>query len=94
MRTVIHRERRVELSFENKRLYDILRWRDAENVLNKPLHAMKISNTLPHDNSGVWADTVIELDSHPHVFYNRMYFSPVPQNIMSRNPKLVQNPGY
>jgi hypothetical protein len=101
MRDVIHRERRVELCFENKRIYDILRWRIAEDVLNKVLHGMKISNTAPDDNSGTWTYESIPLELgkgsgifHPHVFTNKMYFLPVPQNAMDRNPKMIQNPGY
>jgi len=61
MRDVIHRERRVELSFENKRFYDIIRWRIAENVLNTVLHGMKITNTSPANNSGTWTYEKIPL---------------------------------
>ena len=98
MRDVIHRERRVELCFENKRIYDILRWRIAENVMNEVLHGMKITNTSPSDNSGTWTYEVIPLISsgrdHPHVFYNKMYVLPIPQFAIDKNSKLVQNPGY
>lgn len=40
MREIIHRERRVELSFEDKRWWDILRW--------------KIADKLPDGSPGIW----------------------------------------
>src|SRR5690606_21994096 len=42
MREAIARERRVELAFEEKRLPDLLRLKLAEDILNRPVHAMKI----------------------------------------------------
>src|SRR5690606_37092841 len=42
MRTAIHRERRVELAFEEKRWYDLIRLRLAEKNLNGTLHATVI----------------------------------------------------
>jgi hypothetical protein len=101
MREVIHRERRVELCFENKRIYDILRWGIAEVEMNHVLHGMKISNTVPADNSGTWTYKVVPLElgegsgnEHPHVFLNKMYALPIPQMAIDRNSKLIQNPGY
>ena len=93
MRDAIRQERRVELCFEDKRYYDIVRWKLAETVLNVDRHAMKITNTSPNDNSGVWKYEVVPLN-HPHVFTQRMYLNPIPQPVLAQNPKLVQNPGY
>lgn len=36
LRSILRIERRMELAFENLRLYDIWRWRIAEKVLNRP----------------------------------------------------------
>jgi len=101
MREVIHRERRVELCFENKRFYDIIRWRIAEVVMNNFIHGMKISNTVPADNSGTWTYEAVQLELgkgsgvyHPHVFTNKMYLLPIPQQAIDYNSKLIQNPGY
>lgn len=98
MRDLIQRERRVELCYENKRIYDILRWRKAEVVLNNVLHGMKITNTSPSDNSGTWTYEVIPLVTskrdHPHVFHNAMYAIPIPKFAVDRNYKIIQNPGY
>lgn len=93
MRNAIYRERRVELCFEAKRFYDIIRLKLATDVLNKDLHGMKIYNSSPGDNSGKWIYEVVGLN-HPHVFTQKMYLNPVPQSVIDQNKKIVQNPGY
>ncbi|WP_029906762.1 RagB/SusD family nutrient uptake outer membrane protein [Prevotella sp. 10(H)] len=93
MREVIHRERRVELCFENKRFYDLVRWRIAYDVLNKELHGMKIYNTQD-DNSGKWVYERLPLTSHPHIFHQKMYLCPIPYSVITANSKIIQNPGY
>lgn len=93
MRDAIHQERRVELCFENKRYYDIVRWKLAETVMNADKHGMKITNTSPTDNAGVWKYEVVPLN-HPHVFTPKMYLNPIPQPVLAQNSRLVQNPGY
>jgi len=94
MRTAIRHERRIELMFEDKRIWDLLRWKIAEDVLNKPLHACKIANSSPDDNSGTWVITRPEIANMNHVFYQKMYFNPIPQSAIDRNQKLIQNYGY
>ncbi|MCO5238311.1 MAG: RagB/SusD family nutrient uptake outer membrane protein [Chitinophagaceae bacterium] len=93
MRKAIHRERRIELCFEEKRLFDLWRWKDAESLLNKVLNRCKIYNSKPQDNSGAWVYEIMPLDL-PHVFTQKMYFNPIPQSAIDRNPKLKQNWGY
>jgi len=93
MREAIHHERRVELCFEDKRFYDIIRWKIADSVMNVDKHAMKITNTSPTDNKGVWKYEVVPLN-HPHTFQQKMYLNPIPQPVLAQNPQLVQNPGY
>lgn len=54
LREIIRRDRRIELAFEDKRWWDILRWKicDGENgVMNKPIGGMKIEDT---NGDGVW----------------------------------------
>jgi hypothetical protein len=93
MRNAIRQERRVELCFENKRFNDIRRWGIAEQVMTVDLHGMKIENTVPNNNSGVWKYTPVGLN-HPHNFKVKEYLQPIPQSALAQNPKLVQNPGY
>lgn len=93
MRAAIKHERRVEFSYEAKRLYDLWRWKDAMTEMTKDLHCMVIQNTVPADNSGTWTYTVTSL-VHPHIFTQKMYFNPIPQAAIDRNSKLIQNFGY
>jgi hypothetical protein len=93
MRDAIRQERRVELCFENKRYMDIIRWKIADKVLNGDLHGMKIENSVPSNNSGVWVYTPVGLN-RKLVFNMKQYMHPVPQQAIAQNSRLVQNPGY
>ncbi|MEI6142308.1 MAG: RagB/SusD family nutrient uptake outer membrane protein [Mariniphaga sp.] len=93
MRAVIRRERRVELAYEGNRFFDIIRWKQAEIVMNVDKHAMKITNSSPTDNKGAWVYQVIPLN-HPATFTANMYMNPIPQAVIDQNPKIKQNPGY
>jgi hypothetical protein len=93
MRDIIRNERRVELCFENKRFYDLVRWGIAANVMSHDRHGMKITNASPTDNSGAWIYQSVLL-GHPHVFTQKMYINPIPQNVIDQNDKIKQNPNY
>lgn len=90
MRTAIHRERRVELAFEEKRLPDLLRLRLAEVVLNGAVHAMKIEKVGAN-----WVYTSVPAGGGTKVFHEeKNYFLPIPQSAIDKNKQLVQNPNY
>lgn len=90
MRRAIHRERRVELAFEEKRWFDLMRLRLAEKNLNGTMHAMKIEQ-----QGGKWVHTVIPAPNGSRKFFpEKNYLLPVPQSAIDRNPKLNQNPNY
>ncbi|MEO5998005.1 MAG: RagB/SusD family nutrient uptake outer membrane protein [Chitinophagaceae bacterium] len=86
MRTVIRRERRVELAFEEKRWYDLMRWKIAEINLNGNLHAMLIEN-------GVYK-IINAAEGARKFFPEKNYLYPIPQSVMDKNKDLVQNPNY
>ncbi|MBU2947362.1 RagB/SusD family nutrient uptake outer membrane protein [Zobellia uliginosa] len=90
LRDRIRRERRVELAFEGKRLFDLWRWKIADEVFSQPLKAMKISETngnLEFDRINVGGGKII-FDA------TKNYLMPIPENVISSNPKITQNPGY
>lgn len=82
LRTLIARERRVELAFENKRWLDLVRTGQAMQVMNAYGVALKASGKYPN----LIAQTY-------QVSEKRLLF-PLPFNEVQVNPKLVQNPGY
>jgi starch-binding outer membrane protein, SusD/RagB family len=90
MRVAIHRERRVELAFEQKRWYDLIRWKLAEVNLNRPVRAMLIEQ-----ESGIWVYKVINAPGGNRTFYpEKNYVFPIPQSAINQNEKLTQNDNY
>lgn len=94
MREVIRNERRVELCFENKRYHDNKRWKIAEEIMANPRHNMVIRNTVPEDNSGIWVYSVEEEVKYTVAYNLKQYMTPIPQDVIDQNPKIIQNPGY
>ncbi len=87
--TRIQQERRIELSFEEHRWFDVRRWKIAPQVLNVPARRMAISKNIA---TGVKSYSVI--DFQQRAFFDRNYLVPIPAYEIQKNPKLVQNPGY
>lgn len=93
MRELVQRERTVELCFEDKRYYDLRRWRLAEVVLNQPVHGAKVVK------NGDQIEYIYEIDGEPIVIENRvfpmkMYYHPIPQSEYNKNTALEKNPGW
>lgn len=84
----IRHERRIELSFEAKRFFDILRWQIAEDVMNEPAMGVVIEKD-PDTGVKTYDFRVVE----PRAFEPHMYFMPIPQDEIDR-AGLQQNPGY
>ncbi len=92
MRKRIRHERRIELAFEGKRYFDIIRWKIGAQVLNTTLHGMKITGS-----AGNWKYEKVEAYNGKRVFNDqRDYLFPIPSNALDQNPKLQgnQNPGW
>lgn len=90
MRAVIRKERRVELAFEDKRYWDLIRWKIAEINLNRSERAMLITAS---GNTKTYK--IIDAPRGQRTFNaSKNYLLPIPQNAISQNKLLVQNPGY
>lgn len=102
MRTIIRRERRVEFAFEDKRWWDVLRWKIAggpNGVFNTQASGMVIEQ-----KNGVLTYTPTRIVSK--TFLDKLYTFPVPQYVLDQNPVIRaqnggpdgwvngQNPGY
>ena len=90
MRVVIHHERAVELAFEDHRWYDLIRWKEAVNVLNKPMKGMDVVKNA----DGSFTYNEITLPSiYQKKFEDYMYLYPIPRNeIFKSKGILAQNP--
>ncbi len=86
MQTIIRRERRVELAMEGLRIFDILRWKTAENVLNGYPHGAQFGEASI-DNGYIRLE---KRSFNPE----RDYLWAVPLSQKDLNPNLGQNPGY
>lgn len=96
MRELIRRERRVELAFEGKRYFDLLRWKLAEVNLNKVMHGMLIE---PNGGGGYTYTRIPAVPSAaPQWSFDpaKNYLLPIPLSAIGQNPALQgnQNPGY
>ena len=87
-RNAVKHERQIEFAFEDHRYWDLLRWKDAMTVLNKPVQGVKISKS-----GDKYFYTVVDVASRK--FYERNYFLPLLHSeIEKSNGTLSQNPNY
>lgn len=90
MRDAIRHERRIELAFEDKRYWDLIRWKIAHLKINGKVHGIQIKEV-----AGVLTYTPIDIPGGTKSFNNpKNYLFPIPQYAIDQNPKLTQNPGY
>lgn len=87
MRQRIQNERRVELSFEGHRFYDVRRWKQGD-LLNKPVTGINIVKT----SAGTFTYKRFQVEQR--VFTDKNYLFPFSQNDINRQPALIQNTGY
>ena len=89
-RNAIKHERRIELAFEDHRYWDLLRWKDAETVLNQPVTGVKVTKTAP----GVFTYQTANVSTR--VFRAPvMYLFPFSRTeVVNSNGTLIQNSGY
>lgn len=86
MREVIRHERQVELCFESNRFFDVRRWKIGEETQAGPMYGLDINSDEPNFYHVVPFET--------RVFAKRSYLFPIPQQDVSADPLMVQNPGW
>jgi len=90
MRTAIQNEDRLEFAFEERRFYDIRRWKIAKSVYGtNPLHGVRITKNA--DGTFTYTPTVV---ATPFFNDNNMYLYPIANNEILSNPNMKQNPNY
>jgi hypothetical protein len=88
MRTLIQRERTIELAFEGHRFWDVRRWKMGDGTFNVPVYGMNIKGTTPAD---FYQPTLVE----PRIFNTPSYYlMPIAVMDLGINTNLVQNPGW
>lgn len=88
-RKAVKHERRVELAFEDHRYWDLVRWMDAEEVLNQPIKGVIVRrNQL---GGYQYSFTTVE----ERVFHKRNYYLPFTRKeVTNSNGTITQNPEY
>ena len=88
-RKAVKHERRVELAFEDHRYWDLVRWLDAEEVLNKPIKGVVVRR----NNLGGYQYSFSNVEER--VFHKRNYYLPFTRKeITNSNGTITQNPEY
>ena len=88
-RKVVKNERRVELSFEDHRYWDLIRWKDASTVLNQPVKGVVVRK------NAIGGYTYAYVKVADRVFHKRNYYMPFTRKeISNSNGMLLQNPEY
>jgi hypothetical protein len=88
LRSKIRNERRVELSFEEHRFFDVRRWKLGAALFQEPIRKVSITrnaNGTLNYSYPVWEE---------RIFKEYQNLMPIPQSEMDRNGKLTQNEGY
>ena len=87
-RDIVKHERQVELAFEDHRYWDLLRWKDAVEVLNRPVKGVRITK-----ENGVYVYTTVDVATR--TFHENNYRLPfLRSEVENSQGTLEQNPGY
>lgn len=87
----IQTEWMAEFAFENKRFWDLRRWRIAGDVLNHQFQGLKI---IWHKSSSQYYFLPLNAETFNRVFREEHYYLPITNSMINNNPLLVQNPLY
>jgi len=99
----IQNERRVELAFEDHRLWDVIRWRIADKIWDGTtsnteaniyaLYPYRIVRPgHPDDGKYVFDKIVAPRFKVPRFFRPGNYYSSIAQNVLDNNSKIIPNP--
>ena len=87
MRQLIRNERRIEMCFENKRFWDLRRWKVDLSQLNATTKGMNVTQ-----EGGVLKYNIIDVENRNYKDY--MYYGPIPDGEVRKWSNLEQNTGW
>ena len=94
LRKAIKRERQIELFAEQKRYFDLRRWKDARTEERGPIEGCNIDMPGTDLDSKQAFHTRTVVVTIPKVFEDRQYLWPIPTYELKKNIRLEQNPGW
>lgn len=90
LRTLLQKERMVELAFEGNRYQDVRTWMIAEKEMNEPFYTRNLASTT---YEGSWSRTT-SIFPGKRVFQPKHYFFPIHQDQLSEMTNITQNYGW
>ena len=88
LREIIQQERSIELAFEAHRYHDVRRWKQAGQYFSTPIRGWSVDEDSEANYYQIM-DVSLRSFNSP-----RDYLQPLSFTELSRNPNLVQNPGW
>jgi hypothetical protein len=89
LREVIRTERHIELCFENKRYFDIMRWRKGPEIIGKDVYGIDVTYQMVN---GVPVPAYTRVLLAAKSFESpKNYLLPIPDAVTGRNPNLLPN---
>lgn len=93
MRELIKNERQVEFACEGRRFYDLRRWGDLTKTLSEPFVGMNV-DAKSDERQKFYTRTQMTWKYSLYTVTNKMALYPIKQEIIDRNTKLDQAPGW
>jgi starch-binding outer membrane protein, SusD/RagB family len=87
----IRHERQIEFALEPHRYWDIRRWHIATKVMNNTQYTAILPYLVLENNSYIYKSKQV---SFPKTFTSNMYYERIDPDEITKNPNLIQNPGY
>lgn len=87
----IQTEWMAEFAFENRRFWDLRRWRIADQVLNNQFKGLR---NIWHKASNKYYFLPLMAEPFNRVFRQEHYYNPISTARINNNPSLIQNPLY
>jgi starch-binding outer membrane protein, SusD/RagB family len=106
LKTRYRNERRIELVYEEHRYHDARRWMIPQQTVGRGIKAINVTATLLPGKTALvpyrydktvynYIYTVVDnTENETRVWNDKMYYRPVSRDEISRNNKLVNNPGF
>lgn len=92
LREIIHREKMIEFMFEGHWLYDLKRWKKAEQFFAPDAEGMRGLCSVGKTNETYYQN--YKLTGRPYVFTRKQHLHPINNVDITVNHNLVQNPGW
>ena len=93
LRARYRHERRIEMTLEDHRFYDVRRWVIGPEAYH-PIHGVSIVYKLQPDHTTATVPTITPVVVGDRKWVKKSYYFPIPRSEMNKNDLLIQNPDY